>query len=350
MRQTQPSVPCVSVIMAVRDGDRWLLEAVESVLAQSQSALELIVVDDGSTDRTPVLLEVMSERDRRIRVFRQPPLGLAGALNRGLAEARAPFVARLDADDVAHAARLERQLAVLEARPEVGVLGSWALEIDGAGRSIGVRAPPADHAALQLLLAKGNPFVHSSVMARTELLRRLGGYRGAFEGAEDYDLWLRASEVTELANLPEPLVSYRRHPGGVSCRGGLRQAFSVRLAQRAAAARHLRQDDPADGLDGPPDWRRALGEGVFYADDVALYRWLDTAAEESAPEDPAQGAALIERAGELTHAERRLAARALLARMRSRNRLESGPARDLLLRLCRERPSTVLRAAWSLRA
>ena len=349
MRPTQPSTPRVSVVMAVRDGDRWLLEAVESVLAQSESALELIVIDDGSTDRTPLLLDALSGRDRRVRVVRQPPVGLAAALNRGLAEARAPFVARLDADDLAHGARLERQAAVLEARPQIGILGSWALEIDGAGRQVGVRAPPADHAALQRLLAKANPFVHSSVMGRTELLKRLGGYRVAFEGAEDYDLWLRASEVTELANVPEPLVSYRRHEGGVSCRGSLRQAFSVRLAQRAAAARQLRQGDPADRLDGPPDWRRALGEGAFYADDVALYRWLDTAVEASPRECPAQGAALIERAGELTHAERRLAARALLARMKSRDRAESRPARDLLLRLCRERPSAVLRAAWSLR-
>ena len=124
----------------------------------------------------------------------------------------------------------------------------------------------------------------------------------------------------------------------------------MRLAQRAAAARRLRQDDPGDRLDGPPDWRRTFAEGVFYADDVALYRWLDTAGGAAGREGPAHGAALIERAGELTHAERQLAARALLARMRSRDRSESGSARELLLRLCRERPSTVLRAAWSLRA
>ena len=346
MRLTQPSAPRVSVVMAVRDGERWLVEAIESVLAQSESALELIVIDDGSTDRTPLLVDALAERDGRIRVFRQPALGLAEALNLGLAAARAPFMARLDADDLAQPTRLERQAAVLDARPKIGLLGSWALEIDCAGRPLGVREPPTDHATLQRLLEKGNPFVHSSVMARTELLRRLGGYRGAFEAAEDYDLWLRVSEAAELANLPEPLVSYRRHPGSVSRRVGLRQAFSVRLAQRAAAARRLRQDDPADRLDAPPDWRRALAEGAFYADDIALYRWLDTAADET----PVHSAALIERVGELTHAERQLAARALLTRMRSRDRSESGPARDLLLRLCRERPSTVLKAAWSLRA
>jgi hypothetical protein len=197
-------------------------------------------------------------------------------------------------------------------------------------------------------MAKGNPLIHSSIMARTELMRRLGGYRGAFEGAEDYDLWLRAAEVAELGNLPEALVSYRRHPGSVSGRNCLRQAFSVRLAQRAAAARRLRNDDPADCLEGPPDWHCSLAPGAFYADDAALYRWLDPAAEE--PADGGPGAALMARVGELTHTERQLAARALLARMRSRDPSESGQARGLLLRLCRERPSTVLRAAWSLRA
>jgi glycosyltransferase involved in cell wall biosynthesis len=350
VRQTQPTMPRVSVLMAVRDGERWLADAAGSVLAQTETAFELIVVDDGSTDRTPILLDALCAGDQRIRRIRQPATGLCQALNRGLAEARAPLLARLDADDVAHPARRARQAAVLDARPEIGVLGAWALEIDAAGREGGVREPPAGNAELQRLLPKCNPFIHSSIMARTDLLRRLGGYRVAFEGAEDYDLWLRAAEICDLANVPEPLVSYRRHAGGVSCRGGLRQAFSVRLAQRAAVARRLRQDDPADRLDGPPDWRRALAEEAFYGDDVALYRWLDTAAEETSAPCPAHGAALIARAGELTHAERRLAARALLARMRSRDRAESGPARDLLLRLCRERPSTVLRAAWSLRA
>jgi glycosyltransferase involved in cell wall biosynthesis len=348
MHAVRPSTPRVSVVMAVRDGDRWLAEAIDSVLTQSERSLELIVIDDGSTDTTPALLHAAAGRDERVRVTRQPRLGLVAALNRGLAEARAPLVARLDADDVAYEARLERQLAAFASRPRLGVVGAWAVEIDRRGKTLGLRAPPAEHAALERLLEKGNPLVHSSIMARTELLRGLGGYRSAFEGAEDYDLWLRVAEVAELANLPEPLVRYRLHPDAVTPRKRLRQAFSVRLAQRAAAARRLRHDDPADRLDGPPDWRCALAPGVFYADDAALYRWLDPAG--SADEGPSPNAALMARVGELTHAERQLAARALLARMRSRDPSQSGQARDLLLRLCRERPSTVLRAAWSLRA
>jgi len=346
MRQTQPATPRVSVVMAVRNGQRWLTEAATSILRQSEPALELIVVDDGSTDGTSRLLGELASRDARVRVFAQAPHGLAEALNRGLHAARAPLIARLDADDVAHETRLQRQADIFDARPGLGVLGAWALEIDSRGRAMGSREPAVDPASLACELTKSNPLVHSSIMARTELLRGLGGYRVAFEGAEDYDLWLRASEVSELAILPERLVSYRRHPGSVSRRLSLRQAFSVRLAQRAAQSRRSRGGDPAERLAEPPDWRCALATNAFYADDVALYRWLDPGAGEG----PSAGAALMDRLAELSHAERRLAARSLLTRMRSHDRSESVNARGLLLRLFREQPSTVLRAAWSLRA
>src|ERR1700679_4394868 len=139
MRPEPPSAPRVSVVMAVRDGDRWLAEAVESLLGQSERAFECIVVDDGSEDRTPVLLDALRRRDGRLRVLRQPRLGLCAALNRGLAEARGPLVARLGADDVAHESRLERQVAAFAARPELGVLGTWAQEIDARGRPLGLR-------------------------------------------------------------------------------------------------------------------------------------------------------------------------------------------------------------------
>ena len=123
----------------------------------------------------------------------------------------------------------------------------------------------------------GNPFVHSSVMFRTELARRLGGFRPAFRAAEDYDLWLRLAEAAQVANLPEPLVEYRWHGDNVSSRNAIRQAFSVRLAQRSARARRETGRDPADDLTAPPDWRSPEADASFYADDAALYRLLDLA-------------------------------------------------------------------------
>jgi glycosyltransferase involved in cell wall biosynthesis len=340
--------PKISVVMAVRDGEPWLAEAVESLLAQSEASLEIIAVDDGSADGTPRLLDGLARRDRRVRVVRQSRRGLTHALNAGLAEARGPLIARLDADDVAHPRRLELQAGFLDANPHVGLVGSWTVEIDADGRPLGLRTPPTESAPLKRLLGRTNPFVHSSVMARTALLRGLGGYRPAFEMAEDYDLWLRVSEAADVANLPQALVSYRLHGASLSRRYCLRQAFSVRLARRSAAARRSDEPDPADLLTSPPDWRGAPA-GAFYAEDAELYRWLDTApAEAGAP--AASAPQLFERLGELSHAERQLAARAIWARMQSADRRESLDARELLLRLCRERPRTVLRAAWSLRA
>src|SRR5688572_22693957 len=118
--------PQVSVVMPVRNGARWLGEAVASVIAQSHSDWELIAVDDGSTDDTPGILSEYAKRDDRIRVVRQEPLGLVSALNRGLSEVRGSLLARLDADDRALTERLDRQISHLAAHPEIGLLGSWA--------------------------------------------------------------------------------------------------------------------------------------------------------------------------------------------------------------------------------
>jgi glycosyltransferase involved in cell wall biosynthesis len=335
--------------MPVHNGARWLDAAVQSVRAQSERRLELIIVDDGSTDQTPALLCELARADPRIRVLRQEHRGLAAALNRGVSAARGPYIARLDADDVAYPMRLERQAAALDRRPEVGLAGTWAAEIDARGVRCGVRTPATGAGELRQILRRGNPFVHSTIMARTALFRGLGGYRSAFQGAEDYDLWLRASEVVEVANLPEVLVGYRVHAQSVSHRHRLRQAFSVRLAQRAAAVRRQAGFDPTEALKAPPDWRCG-GDGVdFYADAVELYRWLDPGYQPQGATVARLGMAMLERIADLTHDERRLAALAMLARLRDPDRDTSAVARRLLMRLCRERPRTVLRAAWSLR-
>ena len=349
---TRAHEPAVSVIMPVHNGRAWLELALTSILRQSLTSLELIVVDDGSDDGSREVLDRLAGRDSRMRVLHLPRLGLAAALNRGLAEARAPLIARLDADDIAHPTRLERQARFMAQHPEVGVLGAWALEIDRHGRPRGRRMPAPDSEALKRGLVEANPFVHSSIMARADLLRDLGGYRPAFEAAEDYDLWLRAAEVTELANLPEFLVCYRVHDQGVSRRDPLRQAFSVRLAQRAALARRERAADPADSLEAPPDWRCELASAAFYAEDAGLYRWLDVAAGGPGRASPihACAAGLSYGARPLNHAERRLAARAIWARVRSADPREAAHARNLLLRLLRFSPTTVLKGAWSLRA
>src|SRR5262245_7484033 len=200
--------------MGVHNGVPWVTDAVASVLGQSAGDLELVVVDDGSTDETPVALAAIT--DSRLRVIRQERQGLTRALNRAVALSSAPLIARLDADDLALAERLARQRAVLDADSDIGLLGTGAREVDAAGHEIGLVIPPADHAALLRTLIRFNPFVHSSVMMRRSVLERVGGYDERLAVAQDYDLWMRMAAVTRLGNIPEPLVVRRLLAGRVS--------------------------------------------------------------------------------------------------------------------------------------
>ena len=208
------NVPAVSVVMAVYNGEPWIGDALASILTQSLRDLELIVVDDGSTDDTPRRLAAVD--DRRLTVLQQPRSGQTPALNRGLRAARAPLVARIDADDVALPDRLARQSTFMATHPEVGLLGTAAREMLPSGAVIRTLVPPCDHREIRRALMRANPFIHSSVMFRRALVQRVGGYDESFAVAQDYDLWLRMSRVTRLANLSEPLVLRRLAPGRLS--------------------------------------------------------------------------------------------------------------------------------------
>jgi glycosyltransferase involved in cell wall biosynthesis len=262
--------------MPVRNSERWLRDAVVSVLRQEFRDFELVIVDDGSDADTVDLLETFARADGRVRVIRQPAQGLVATLNRGIAEARAPYLARLDADDRARPDRLGGQLAFMQDHAEIGLLGTFAETIDSAGAVVGHRSPPTDGVRLVRYLSRGNPFIHSSVMMRAGLVRELGGYRAAFRAAEDYDLWLRMAEACGIAILPEYLVQYRRHRSNLSRLDAVRQSFSVRLAQRSAGGRRCGGGDPAAGLAAPPDWWAEGAANSFFGAEADFYRFLDS--------------------------------------------------------------------------
>jgi glycosyltransferase involved in cell wall biosynthesis len=249
--------------MAVFDGAPWVGDAVDSLLSQTLADLEVIVIDDGSTDTTPTILD--SFRDARLRVERQARVGLTRSLVRALDFAGAPLVARLDADDTAAPERLARQRQFLDANPLVGLLGTGAREVDLAGREVAVVRPPQDDAALRRMLIRRNPFVHSSVMMRRSALERAGGYDPAFVVAQDYDLWMRLARVTRLANLSEPLVTRRLVPGRVSmARDDERLHAEARVRWRAVRDGAypwwcaLYAVRPVMALALPAGWRRAV--------------------------------------------------------------------------------------------
>ena len=316
--------PAVSVIMPVRNGERWLAQAVESILAQTLSGFELVIVDDGSIDGSPAILSALSRRDARVRVVRQAPEGLVKALNRALALARAPLVARLDCDDVALPQRLARQASCFNQLPALVLLGSWAEEIDDEGRHIAQVQPETEPERLAEILSHRNPFVHSSIMMRTALVQKLGGYRQAFLGAEDFDLWLRMSECGAIANLSQALVRYRRHGGNTGRSLGVRQIFSVRLAQAASSARRLSGFDPADRLVDPPDWWAPDAYGQFYGEAAQLCRFLELADPKLLETDRIDKirSPSLQQVLDLSHAEKRLAYRAIYNLLAARRRPE----------------------------
>jgi len=201
--------PLVSVVMSVYNGERYLREAIESILTQTFADFEFIIIDDGSTDASRDI--ILSYGDSRIRlVDNERNLGLTRSLNRGLQLARGEYVARQDADDVSMPERLARQVAFLDTNPHIVLLGTWAQEIDAEGRALVTREPPCECAAIRWMLLFDNPYIHTSViLRRATVLKEVGFYNEKYAYAQDYDLWSRIARVFPVANLPEQLVKFR---------------------------------------------------------------------------------------------------------------------------------------------
>ena len=238
----------VSVVVPIYNAADTIEEALQSLLRQTYTNLEILVVDDGSDDRSVAVADGL--REARVRIARQAHQGLVAALRTGFAQARGAYIARLDADDVTHERRIAAQVEYLEQHGDVGLLGSHARFEHSDGRGW-VFEPPAADRALRRYLLWDNPFVHSSVMFRRTAYDAAGGYT---QGAnEDYRLWIRMARGWKLAVLPEVLVTHRIRTTSVS--HGMRRSESLqaRLAAQWEAAHTLgpwRHAIPALGVTG----------------------------------------------------------------------------------------------------
>ncbi|SRR5712692_7252542 len=231
------TAPTVSVIMPAYNSERYVEEAVESILNQSFSDFEFIIIDDGSTDTTLARLGRHAERDRRIRLSSRPNTGVAKALNEAASLVRGRYIARMDADDVSAPHRLERQVNYLEQHPECVVVGSAVVLTDPDGwplRTMGVkqRHEEIDSAHLR---GEGGAIVHGAAMFRTDALRAIGGYVLRID--EDQDLLLRLAEHGQVANLPDVLLYYRQHAKSVGHQRYRELVRSVRVAVAEARVR-----------------------------------------------------------------------------------------------------------------
>lgn len=275
-----PSLPRVSVLMPVHNEAEFLPAALTSLVRQTFTAWELVVVDDGSSDNTPHILAEVARRDPRIQVIRRCGGGLVRALNTGLAACRAPLVARMDGDDISHPRRLEHQVAFLDANPETGLAACNFRHFPRPHLKQGMLTYEIwqNHLNRHDLILRDrfveSPFVHPSIVVRRELINAVGGYRD-MGWPEDYDLWLRLADAgVHFARLPETLFFWRDHPERAT---RVMNEYEV-SAFRACKLHHLLQGYlhntreviiAGAGLEGRA-WQRLLA-----TEGIAVSKWID---------------------------------------------------------------------------
>ncbi len=209
--------PAITVLLPVYNSQQYLREAVQSVLNQTFKDFEFLIIDDGSTDSSPEIISDFARRDPRIRVVSRPNKGLTQTLNEGISLARAPLLARMDADDLCMPRRFEKQIAFLNSRPDCVLVGSRVLLIDPEAMPIREMCLEQHHLMIdEAHLHRGWPVVHPAVMMRLAAVKQVGGYRDEFNTLEDLDLFLRLAEIGQLANLPDTLLHYRQHFASVT--------------------------------------------------------------------------------------------------------------------------------------
>ncbi len=203
--------------MAVRNEEDWLDATLQSIASQTYKNFELLVMDDGSTDRTPEILEKFAENDPRIKIFRQENKGNAESRNTLVRHAASSLIANMDGDDLAYPQRLEAQYEYMQKHPETVLLSTYARIVE-----IGGSEPPRMSTAFEedelnrWYLSVIPPFIHSSVMYRKEAFFKAGGYRPDEYPAEDYGLWIRMKSLGKINTAPRLLTEYRFHRKGVS--------------------------------------------------------------------------------------------------------------------------------------
>jgi len=265
MPQTPPTV---SVVMTVFNTQRYVGEAIQSVLAQTFRDFEFIIIDDGSTDRSPAVIREFASRDPRICFVSRPNTGIVAAANEGIGMARGRYLARMDSDDVCLPGRFETQVKYLDAHPECVLVGSRATVVDPYGSPVFESGQKLAHEEIDAeLLGSGGGWaiVQPSAMMRTEAVRRVGAYRGRHNVSEDQDLFLRLAEVGRVANLPEPLLLYRRHYKSVMhTQWRQREEVKERIVREAYQRR---------GLPMPADWRFDDWKPTPLAEQARAWGW-----------------------------------------------------------------------------
>ena len=232
------SMPKISVVMAVHNGERYMQQAIESILAQTFSDFEYIIVDDGSSDQTLGILQEYAQRDQRILILQNSNnQGLTKSLNKGIRASQGEYIARMDADDISHPDRFKLQIAFLNANPNAGLVGSWYIKIDERGKELWRKELPVDEKQLRAQLIRSNPLPHASLLLRRQALEKVGLYDESWKVSQDYELLFRMSWKWNMGVVPAFLLFSRVSSSSVTNTRNRQQVLAALRARRKAIQR-----------------------------------------------------------------------------------------------------------------
>lgn len=269
--------PLVSVVMVVRNVERFLPEAIESVLDQTFRDFEFIIVDFGSADKSKEIAGSYAGKDSRIRLGEIPPSSYIEAKIAACLLPTGRYIAIQDADDVSLPNRLQDEVNFMEKHPGVGLLGGAVRWIDAQGQSLRtVDDYPTEDDKIRAVLKERNPFWHPTVLMLREAYVRAGGYRLPSAPSDDYDLWLRISEHYQCANLKQVVLKYRIHSQQLSLRQRNQQILCALAARASVSLRAAGKPDPMNVVHqvtpallvemgvSEAKQKKALAEGYLY--------------------------------------------------------------------------------------
>ncbi|MCU0565064.1 MAG: glycosyltransferase [Oculatellaceae cyanobacterium Prado106] len=236
----------ISILLPAYNAERFIEAAIVSILQQTFTEFELIVIDDGSTDQTGAIVEALAQQDSRVRLLHSTHGGLSRALNQGIATAQYDWVGRMDADDIALPDRLQKQVEAIHAQPQVVAWGTYAYHINAQGKPLGMaRTGPTTEEEFLRQRQAGHlvQLIHPTVLLRKDVLLAVGGYDPEFELVEELELFDRMAAYGATLAIPEPLLQYRVHSASVS----MQKFFIQRVLMRYVVARHR------DRLAGKPE-------------------------------------------------------------------------------------------------
>jgi glycosyltransferase involved in cell wall biosynthesis len=210
--------PKITVLLPVFNDEGHIKQSVASVIEQTFQNWELLVLDDGSTDRSIKMIKDLLARDPRIKLINNPTnIGLIETLNKGLSASHSDLIARIDSDDYWNdKTKLQKQFDFLNSNPEYGLIGTCGIAVDEQDKHIFNLNYPETDSEIRSQILRRNCFIHSSVMFRKNLALKCGGYNQNYKHVEDYTLWLQLGTISKLANLPEQMITYRINQKGIT--------------------------------------------------------------------------------------------------------------------------------------